>query len=81
MALTEIETRKAREIIARYALEAYREANTTKRGTRRKRHRPYTVPAIAEALTAALSIADEREREHEIKRLFEIERMGAWSLI
>lgn len=84
--------RKAHELVARYCREAYLRANTPKRAVRRllardsrvrlvKKHRPYTVPAIANALVAALGIHEDVAREREIKRLFEVERQGAWSLI
>jgi hypothetical protein len=84
--------RKAHEIIARYCRESWLHANAPNAATRKllrddpsvrlcKKHRPYAVPAIADALVKALSTHDICAREHEIKRLFEIERSGAWSLI
>jgi len=72
---------KAHKLIARYCRESYLNANPPKPKRKRKRHTPYSVPEIAEALVKALGIHDEREREHECKRLFEIERSGAWSFI
>ena len=73
---------KAHRIIAAYCRTSYLQTNPppTKPGTC-KRHRPYHVPSIAHALVSALAIHDEHEREHECKRLFEVERLGAWSLI
>lgn len=68
---------KAYEIIARHCAESYRIANTCANGTPRKRHVPYSVPPIAAALVDALNRNDEREA----KRLFLVERTGAWSLI
>lgn len=84
--------RKAHETIARYCRESWLRANTPNAATMKllqddpsvrlyKKHRPYAVPAIADALVKALAIHDSRAREHEVKRLFEIERSGAWSLI
>ena len=84
--------RKAHEIIARYCRESWLHANTPSAATRKllrddpsvrlyKKHRPYVVPAIANALVVALRIHDNHTREHEVKRLFEIERAGVWSLI
>ena len=68
---------KAKEIIGRYSLESYRQANVLPNGQKRKRHVPYSVPEIATALAAALSADDELEA----KRLFEVERTGLWSLL
>jgi hypothetical protein len=84
--------RKAHEVIAKYCRESWLHTNTPNAATRKllrddpsvrlyKKHRPYSVPAIAAALVNALAIHDSRAREHEIKRLFEIERSSAWSLI
>lgn len=64
--------RKAHALVASYAAEAWR-AN--------KRRGGYTLPEIARALVAALGLKNATAREHELKRLFEIERLGAWSLI
>jgi hypothetical protein len=68
---------KANELIATYCAHSYREANFLPTGRKRKRHIAYSVPEIAAALVAALRAND----EHEAKRLFEIERLGAWSMI
>jgi hypothetical protein len=68
---------KASDIIEEYCRQSYLQANTLPNGKRRKRHVPYAVPEIAAALVAALNAND----EHEAKRLFMIERTGAWSLI
>jgi hypothetical protein len=68
---------KAKEIIARHSLESYRQANILPNGQKRKRHVPYSIPEIATSLVNALNTND----EHEAKRLFEVERLGAWSLI
>ncbi len=64
---------KARDIIAAESLAAYRAANTPKR----KRHVPYRLPAIVDALVAALGQDD----EHEAKRLFIVHATGAETLI
>ncbi len=63
---------KAHKIIADYCRQAWK-SNGKRQG--------YSVPAIADALVKALGIKDGKAREHEVKRLFEIERVGAWSLI
>lgn len=68
---------KAQEIIGRYCLASYKQANTLPNGRTRKRHVPYSVPEIAAALILTLDINDEAEA----KRLFEVERIGAWTLI
>lgn len=68
-------------MIARYCRDAWRQTNTQRDGTRYQRHRPYAIPEIAAALVSALGIHDDEAREHEIKRLFELERTGAWTLI
>lgn len=64
---------KALAIVSAECARAYREANTPKR----RKHRPYSVPEIAEALIKALDKND----EHEVKRLFIIYDTGALSLI
>ena len=68
---------KANRLIAQYCLASYRQANILSNGATRKRHVPYSVPEIAQALVAALGAND----EHEAKRLFHVESLGAWSLI
>lgn len=68
---------KAEEIIASYCLESYQQSNYTKNGKKRFHHVPYSVPEIAQALIKALDKND----EHEAKRLFEVERLGLWSMI
>ena len=69
--------RKTEEIIARYSLESYRQANILPNGRARRHHVPYHVPEIARALVECLN----RNDEHEAKRLFQVERLGAWTLI
>ncbi len=64
--------RKAHELVGRYARQAWL-ANKKRGG--------YSLPEIASALVAALGLKDRGESEREVKRLFEIERVGAWSLI
>lgn len=64
---------KALAIISAECARAYSEANTP----RRKRHVPYRVPEIAEALVKAL----DKDDEHEVKRLFLIHSTGTLSLI
>ena len=68
--------KKAHALIGVYARESYTRANKG-----RKRTVPYTLPEIADALVKALGIHDHKAREAEIKRLFEVERLGAWALI
>jgi hypothetical protein len=63
---------KAHAMVASYAAESWR-ANKKRRG--------YRLPAIASALVSALGIRDNVAREHEIKRLFEVERLGVWTLV
>lgn len=63
---------KAQAIISLECARAYTAANKGK-----KRHVPYRVPEIAEALIKALDKND----EHEVKRLFHIYHTGALSLI
>ena len=63
---------KAHDIVARYCHRSWIQG---------KRQPGYSVPAIAHALVRALGIVDDRSREHEVKRLFEVERLGAWTLI
>ena len=66
---------KAHKMVASYCLAAKQKAQG-----KRKKHVPYSVPKIAEALCKALGMP-EPTREREIKRLFEIELTGSWSLI
>lgn len=68
---------KAERLIAEHAMAAYKAANILPNGQKRKRHVPYRLPEIAEALVAALGAND----EHEAKRLFMVESAGSWSLI
>lgn len=49
---------KAQSVIADLCAQSYREANTMPDGRRRKRHRAYSVPAIASALVNAIGRAD-----------------------
>lgn len=64
-------------VIAEECAAAYRMANTTRDGRKRRTHVPYNVPEIARAMIEAL----DREDEHEGKRLLLIWRTGALSLI
>jgi len=73
--------KKALEIIGILCRESYRQANTKPDGTLYKKHRPYAVPELARALMDALALEDEKEREHEVKRLFQVYYTGALSLI
>lgn len=68
---------KVNEAVAAMAQEAYRQANTTKAGTRRKRHVPYALPELANAMVKALNTDDEAEA----KRLLLLYRTGALSLV
>lgn len=63
--------------IAEECAAAYRMANTTRDGRKRRTHVPYHVPEIARAMVVALN----RDDEHEGKRLLLIWRAGAMSLI
>ena len=67
---------KARQIIAKHCEQSYRAANF-KNKIRSRKHVPYRVPEIAEALIRALNSDD----EHEAKRLFIIESTRTHSLI
>lgn len=53
---------KANRIISKLCLQAYREANPIKR----KKHRPYVVPSLAQELVECLDTDDELRA----KRLF-----------
>jgi len=64
-------------VIAEQCAEAYRLANTTSDGRRRRRHAPYSVPPLAKAMVDAL----DRDDEYEGKRLLLLYRTGAISLI
>lgn len=68
---------KAKEMIGRYSLDSYRQANALPNGQKRRRHVPYNIPEIATALIGAL----DRNDEHEAKRLFQVAATGSWSLI
>lgn len=68
---------KAEDIIAAHCKASYIACNQKPDGKMRRRHVPYSVPEIAKALVAALG----RDDEHEAKRLFQVERMGSWTLI
>lgn len=68
---------KADTIIARHSLESYRQANILPNGRARRHYVPYHVPDIARALVECLN----RNDEHEAKRLFQVERLGTWTLI
>ena len=65
---------KALALISLECSRAYAEANAKRKG---KRHVPYSVPEIAEALIKAL----DRDDEAEVKRLFIIQSTRAYSLI
>jgi hypothetical protein len=64
-------------VIAEQCAEAYRMTNTTRDGKYRRRHVPYSVPPLAQAMVRAL----DRDDEHEGKRLLLLYRTGALSLI
>jgi hypothetical protein len=68
---------KAKDIIAKHARTAYLQANQLPNGKIRKNHVSYSVPEICEALIDALN----KDDEHEAKRLFQVDEMGAWTLI
>ncbi len=63
---------KAHTLIAQYSKQSW-EQNKRKKG--------YRIPEIADALVKALGVHDNKAREYEIKRLFEVERLGAWTLV
>lgn len=50
---------KAEKRIAELCTASYRQANTLKDGRRAARHRPYSVPALAEELVECLKNDDE----------------------
>lgn len=64
--------KKAHRVIAQYCRESWEQNG---------RWPGYYVPSIAHALVQALGIHNDDEREREVKRLFEVERLGAWTLI
>ena len=57
---------KANKEIATACFAAWKAANIRKDGRLYRAHRPYTVPAIADALVDCLA----RDDEHEAKRIF-----------
>lgn len=65
---------KANRRIQELARGSWRAANTLHSGPRkgqlRKRHRPYTIPAEADALVEALGDHDEQRGELRAKRIF-----------
>lgn len=63
---------KAHKLIASYSYSAWL-VNGKKPG--------YSVPELARALVKALGIHNNKEREHEIKRLFQVEYYKAYTLI
>ncbi len=50
---------KAHEVIASLSRDAWLKANTTKAGTRRKVHRQYVIPVLADELVECLATDDE----------------------
>jgi len=72
--------RKAHSIAAGYSLESARKVRT-KRDLAKGRWKPYRPPEIVDALVKGLGLHDAQERERELKRLFEVERQGCWTLI
>ena len=68
---------KAARIVRKHAEASWRAANVLPNGRTRKRHVPYTLPAICEALIAAMY----KDDEYEAKRLFIIDEIGAYTLI
>ena len=63
---------KAHDLVAKYCHRSW---------IQNRRRSGYSIPAIAHALVKALGLHDPVAREYEVKRLFEVERLGAWSLI
>jgi hypothetical protein len=57
---------KCHEIIYKLSEASYRQANYLPNGRKRKRHVPYTVPALAEELVDCLY----KDDEHRAKSLF-----------
>lgn len=68
---------KAQRIVADECLASWRQANVTQDGRVRRKHVPYSVPALSQALIEALGNDD----EHECKRLFYVQSLGAETLI
>lgn len=85
MALLAAEKRLARAILLDAGRESIKAAmDVTKEGVERLAHydrllEEYT--AVKSRAVKALELHDAREREHEIKRLLEVDRLGALSLI
>jgi hypothetical protein len=61
---------KAASIISNLCTESYRQANLLPNGTWRKKHRPYTVPPLAQQLVDILGLHDRVEAEERTKALF-----------
>lgn len=64
--------RKAHATIAAHAKAAW---------VANKRRPGYRLPEVATALVKALGMHDRVAAEHEVKRLFEVERLGAWTRV
>lgn len=71
---------KAHATIARLCFAAWDKAQQKRGGGRYRRHRPYAIPAEADALVKALGMHDRREAEETCKalffRVFDLEDMG-----
>lgn len=61
---------KANRLIQAMSFKAWHDANHDKRGRRYKRHRPYVIPAEAEALVECLGMHDQVAAEHRAKDMF-----------
>ena len=57
---------KARHLIAQMCAASWRQVNTTKAGRLRRKHHPYSVPALAQTLVECLST----QNEERAKRIF-----------
>lgn len=57
---------KAQELIGHMCEASYRQSNTKKDGTRYKKHRAYSVPALAQVLIECLNT----DNEEGAKRIF-----------
>jgi hypothetical protein len=52
---------KAEKIISELCLESYKQANYFKNGQKKKKHVPYSVPAIAQELLNCIKTDDEEK--------------------
>ncbi len=58
---------KVERAIAAMCLASYKQANTSKDGTKKRKHVPYAVPEAARRLVDCLGMHDQCAAEHEAK--------------